>query len=491
MKATILYFLCCFLFVNTAVAQCISGILKNLEKPQIILRSYPTFLSNHDDTVTVALDGSFSRNIKLESPGFIELMVGSYTINNIYIGPHDDIIISADGKNYDTFFETIQFKGSAALFNNYLSYIKRNLRSQKMFISMETYHLGQKKFLATVLAVYKSRDSLASKYLSKLDQKEFSFRKWTTFKKIDSIQTLYEKLSVYRSFAAAVIKPWVEKQKFVSEFIAPYLKVLDNTEYLSAPQYRYFWIDYLELKYDLNKSQIVQEYKHNKYDYFNALPDLKQREINDRLSDVVDIYYLSNIPKEYTAAKDGDFAVLDTFLHKLVNHLSDKTAGKNYFLAASKVSEFSRSSRPGKQAKDFKIEDRTGKTYTLNDFKGKLVVIDIWASWCIPCIKEIPALKKMSEKYANNEIVFISISVDEFQKDWIKKGLSIPNLDNKQFWANGGFDSLLAKEYAISSVPRFIVIDRDGLIVNIDGPKPSQLLEFSNMIDLALSKTKQ
>jgi len=138
---------------------------------------------------------------------------------------------------------------------------------------------------------------------------------------------------------------------------------------------------------------------------------------------------------------------------------------------------------------DFQMEDRTGKIYTLKDFKGKIVVIDVWASWCIPCIKEIPAIKKMSEKYANRgETVFISVSVDEFRKDWIEKGLSISGLENKQFWANGGFESTLAKSYAITSVPRFIIIDPDGLIINIDGPKPSQISEFSVIIDQALSK---
>jgi len=492
MKAIIFNFLFCLFFFNPAFAERISGLVINLKKPQIILRSYPTFLASHDDTLMVAFDGSFSRNIKLESPGFIELVIGGYAIDNIYIGPNEDLVVSADGKNWNTFFETVKFKGSAAPFNNYLSYVNRNLRRQNMFITMETYHFEQKKFLSTVVEVYKTRDSLASRYLSKLNQKELSSRKWMTFKKIDSIQNLYEKLSVYRSFAAAVIKPWVEKQKFVSEYVVPLIKVTEMAEYLAAPHYRYFWVDYLELKYDLKNSQVFKEYKHNKMDYFKALPDFKQKEVNDRLSDVVDIYYLSNIPKEYVAARDSDFVILDTFVNKLVKHLSDKTVGKNYFLVASKVSDFSRTSRPGKQAKDFQMEDKMGKTYTLKDFKGKLVVIDVWASWCIPCIKEIPALKTMSEKYVNNgETVFISVSVDEFRKDWIEKGLSIPNLENKQFWANGGFESLLAKQYAITSVPRFIIIDRDGLIINIDGPKPSQISEFSDMMEQALSGKKK
>lgn len=477
------------MYLNTAFAQRISGSLTNLRKSQIILRSYPTFLSNHDDTLDVAFDGSFSKNVKLERSGFIELIVGGYAVDNIYIGPNDDLVISADGKNWNTFSETVQFKGSAALFNEYLSYINRNLRSQSMLISMETYHLSQEKFLTTVLDVYRNRDSLASKFLSKLDKNDLSSQKWMTFRKIDSIQNLYEKLSVYRSFAAAVIRSWVEKQKFVSEFVTPYITISDGAEYLAAPRYRYFWIDYLELKYDLRNSKVVKEYKHNKMDYFKALPDFKKIELNDRLSDVVDIYYLSNIPKEYVAAKDDDFVVLDTFVHKLVNHLSDKTAGKNYFLIASKVSEFSRTSRPGKQAMDFQMEDITGKSYTLKDFMGKIVIIDVWASWCIPCIKEIPAIKKMSEKYGKNgEAVFISVSLDEFRKDWIEKGLSVLTLDNKQFWANGGFDSLLAKEYAITSIPRFIIIDSDGLIINIDGPRPSQTSEFSDIIDQALAK---
>jgi len=127
----------------------------------------------------------------------------------------------------------------------------------------------------------------------------------------------------------------------------------------------------------------------------------------------------------------------------------------------------------GGKAVDFTFADQTGKMVSLADFKGKVVVLDIWATWCAPCKAEIPFLKKLEAELHDKDVVFISISTDE-QKDkdkWLKM-VGDMKLGGVQLYA-GGFANKVTDFYKIETIPRFIVIDRNGMLVNPNSPRPS------------------
>lgn len=129
-------------------------------------------------------------------------------------------------------------------------------------------------------------------------------------------------------------------------------------------------------------------------------------------------------------------------------------------------------SKPGQAALDFTYPDLAGKKVSLSDFKGKVVLVDVWATWCGPCKKEIPALKKLEEEMRGKEIVFMSVSVDE-EKDYQKwkDFVAKEELKGVQLFASGW--SEIAKNYDIKGIPRFMVFDQQGNIVSIDAPRPS------------------
>ena len=95
--------------------------------------------------------------------------------------------------------------------------------------------------------------------------------------------------------------------------------------------------------------------------------------------------------------------------------------------------------RDGAKAIDFTYPDIAGKMVSLSDFKGKLVFIDVWATWCDPCKQEIPALKELHEEYADNDsIVFMSVSVDkEEDKEAWSKFVTDNSLPGIQLFASG------------------------------------------------------
>lgn len=122
----------------------------------------------------------------------------------------------------------------------------------------------------------------------------------------------------------------------------------------------------------------------------------------------------------------------------------------------------------------FNYDNYAGGKTKLEDFKGKYVYIDVWATWCGPCRAEIPSLKKIEEKYHDKNISFVSISVD-VQKDiekW-KALIKDKELGGVQLFADNNWNSQFIKEYGINSIPRFILIDPTGKIVNADAARPS------------------
>jgi thiol-disulfide isomerase/thioredoxin len=115
-----------------------------------------------------------------------------------------------------------------------------------------------------------------------------------------------------------------------------------------------------------------------------------------------------------------------------------------------------------------------GKKTKLEDLRGKYVYIDVWATWCGPCRGEIPFLAKVEEKYKEKNIAFVSISVDEDKDfDKWKKFVSDKQLGGIQLFADKNWNSEFITAFGINSIPRFILIDPKGVVVNSDADRPS------------------
>lgn len=122
----------------------------------------------------------------------------------------------------------------------------------------------------------------------------------------------------------------------------------------------------------------------------------------------------------------------------------------------------------------FDYENHKGGKTKLEDFKGKYVYIDVWATWCGPCRAEIPSLKKTEERYHDKNIVFVSISidVDKDHEKW-KNFVSEKQLGGVQLFADKNWYSDFMTSYGVTSIPRFILIDPSGKVVKGNAPRPS------------------
>ncbi|MCF6131224.1 TlpA family protein disulfide reductase [Flavobacterium wongokense] len=123
----------------------------------------------------------------------------------------------------------------------------------------------------------------------------------------------------------------------------------------------------------------------------------------------------------------------------------------------------------------FDYENHKGGKTKLEDLRGKYVYIDVWATWCGPCRAEIPSLKLVEDKYHAKNIAFVSISIDEMKNHdkWVSF-VSEKQLEGIQLMADKNWTSDFIQAYKINSIPRFILIDPTGKIVDADAARPSE-----------------
>lgn len=118
----------------------------------------------------------------------------------------------------------------------------------------------------------------------------------------------------------------------------------------------------------------------------------------------------------------------------------------------------------GKAAPDFTQPDTLGRAMSLHGFKGKYVLIDFWASWCVPCRKENPNVVKAYQKYHDKGFEILGVSLDSKKDAWLKAiavdGLTWQHVSDLKGWANAA-----ATDYGVKSVPANYLLDRDGKII--------------------------
>lgn len=127
-------------------------------------------------------------------------------------------------------------------------------------------------------------------------------------------------------------------------------------------------------------------------------------------------------------------------------------------------------SRPGRVSPNFRAVDIEGKEWTLLDFRGKYVYIDMWATWCGPCKQEMPYLKQLEKQFEDASIVFLGLSVDRDKSKW-EEMVGSGNLTGVQLYL--GTQSSFQEAYRAESIPRFVLLDKDGVIISNDMSRPS------------------
>ncbi len=166
----------------------------------------------------------------------------------------------------------------------------------------------------------------------------------------------------------------------------------------------------------------------------------------------------------------------DEIYNKLIEH--PKYGSKTYAKQAKQILELERSERKGKlatpegvstgpnsnligkPAPDFKVKDLKGKELSLEKYRGKVILLDFWATWCGPCIAELPNVKRTYEKHKDQKFEIIGISLDR-SKTKLDTFIKKENLNWIHYWDH---NQTIAQQYKVSGIPSMFLIDGKGVV---------------------------
>lgn len=389
--------------------------------------------------VKVAKDGSFGFCFTPEYSGFY--LVGEKTNPiRIYVTPGKVVNLIMNDSSYtvaNTDKENKQLeKWSNALFPlkrcNLLSSIKTYV---EIFPQFKLFENKKNIILASQKTGNKTFDAIFPKMVEAEFESElyhFLFMPRSAHPKITDFPEIYNRISTEPRFADASI-----------------------LKYEFGMQYVNFYLMYQGI---YRKA----EYKSEGADVFKEACD--KRILNDTLKGW---YFVKSV---LTKAKAFDQAYRD-LLEKNKKYVVTDEQKKVLADFALTIRKFS----DGEPAINFTGTTPDGKKVSLSDFKGKVVLVDVWATWCGPCKQQIPALQKLEEEMKGKDVVFISFSVDEIKNTQKWKDFVLnEKLGGIQLMGDAAFNSSICTDYSINAIPRFMVFSKDGKIVTINAPRPSE-----------------
>ena len=129
---------------------------------------------------------------------------------------------------------------------------------------------------------------------------------------------------------------------------------------------------------------------------------------------------------------------------------------------------------PGVLAPNFILKDTAGIDRKSSEFSGKLVCIHFWATWCQPCLKELPLVNDLCAKLKNKPVVVINICLDDEQEKW-KQIIRKEKLEGINLICNRKYGELMQKAYSIRGIPHYTILDKEGRLVINECKRPPQL----------------
>ncbi|MES2829876.1 MAG: TlpA disulfide reductase family protein [Bacteroidota bacterium] len=123
-------------------------------------------------------------------------------------------------------------------------------------------------------------------------------------------------------------------------------------------------------------------------------------------------------------------------------------------------------------------------TSVLQKHRGKVVYVDVWATWCMPCLFEMPNSRKLREKLAGKNVVFVYLCINsDNDKRW-RKLIDSKHIEGENYLLSGQQSAALLQKYNIKGIPRYMLFDQDGDAVSEDAKRPGEPIVLKTIKDL-------
>lgn len=429
------------------------------------------------DTIHIDGNGNFYlKTFKVKKPQMASIQQNNIQINDFFIAPGYNLTITGNGKDFLTLKKTKKITGVGSESNNYRFILDSILNARKD--TTRWFQLNESDLLAYIKKDKQLKDSVANLVFNRKATQDKYLNYFGKMVRLDN-----KFMELYRLLAYVNLNGYDYKKSipFVrNNFDNRILDNLYRDEYLISNDYKGWVIGSEYLKYliniDYQKDSVLKNRKGYKLEKVNKAYSGKVKEFVLHKLIISSIYFCKSFDKlnEYKEQFEPYVSALTSLFYK--ESIDTKISEKEAELLRTQI---------GKPAPKFTLENNSGNAYSLEGFKGKVVYIDLWASWCVPCRKETPSFKILYNKYKNDtRIVFISIAVHDGINEW-KKALEEDKPDWIQLLDKEG---IVWKSYVANTIPKFILIDKQGNILDFDAPRPSSGEEIEKLLNQEIVK---
>ena len=427
-------------------------------------------LDIQSDSISVNPKGEFSFTYDLQQPEIINLVYGKKTLR-LFIKPTSSITLNlTDSEPVIT--------GPMSIYANY--FIDSRKKSNQLFQEYEKRNPGYStdpgtdKYFKITDSILQEELHYLNSYFTKSDLPEVkqfietekaSMLYQDLYYKVQSADTAYKKIKFFQeklhftslstygfsdkiSMDERELLPLSSYQNFVSSALAFISRRLITEQGLTFSFH--LWMD--------KQMDLLDELSHDPYCNFNNKAIIinqfiKQIRMNGIIKWSGKLYSL--IIQLQPSDKEN---ILIGMKEKLDLLVMENTLSR------------------GAPSPAFRFTDSIGNVYKQDDFKGKKVYMDVWATWCKPCIELQPAWDKLVDIYADKDsVLFVSVSMDQTKDQWLKY-LKKHKLSGLLLYAgDGGWESDFAINYEIKGIPRFILLDENGKILASHAPRPDEI----------------
>lgn len=422
----------------------LSGEITNPNSDKITIRG-----NGYIKVIDVNANGTFDDTLVVKE--------GNYTFYDtkestaMYLAPGYRLDISLDGKEFD---ETLKYSGIGEKPNNFnASYF---LFNEKNAIDSETYKkMENQEYFDYQLKTYASLMKLLNEY--EIENENFLESQANKFR-FQMLNNLITNLGedYFAGKTKGIITQYLDSEIDKIDF-------KDSVMFASNNDYKYFLSSYFVAGLTSGDLKTLELYNEELLEMQKkSIVTTLKRGISFYNMDKLDVYYQTYVK---LAAND-----------KGINRIKEKY-------------DRIKTLKKGSPSPSFNYPDSSGKNISLESLKGKLVYVDVWATWCGPCKAQIPFLKQLEEKYREEDIAFVSLSIDQLKNisQW-KDMIVDKKLEGIQIIADKAWRSKFVTDYVIEGIPRFILIDKDGNLMDPMAPRPAIYVDGEMQLNEEIQK---
>lgn len=440
-----LFVTCCQKAAEEQQTATLAGAIINPEAEYVSV-SYG-YLEPKADTAILDEDGNFRLQLPMSDASYVTFKHDNER-TLMFLSPEDSTYMTA---NMEFFDESLKFSGDKSIENNYL--VEFNLYREKNLMNWKELFVHEYDVFAGKL------DSLTQSYLDFLTkyrekQPEMS-EKFKDYERNAITSEMMKFLIEYPDryeylHDTSGIDPGQDYETRIDQFD------FDNPEFLTVPEYRSVVVKYLD-------HSVFEQYEDYEAEGYIAV-------IEDRLQNA-EVKKFALYDQIMAFFDHMEINGVDTLIAYFSENYEDKELMQQFDERNKEIDHL----KKGNPAPAFDATDMEGKEYSLKDFRGKYVYVDVWATWCGPCREEIPLLKELHEKFKDRNIEIISISIDKDKDAW-EKMVKEEGLTGLQLYEQREEGDIL-EGYHIKYIPRFILIDTEGMIINANAKRPTENVE--------------